>query len=78
VRVLLSTTATATACCGSVPSSPRPALPSGSPPEAASSRWSTLAELDASTDELVPRDLAARLRALLADGPPSAPVAIGV
>src|SRR3954468_17480268 len=41
-------------------------------------RWWTQAELDATTDELVPRDLAARLRALLNDGPPASPVDVGV
>jgi ADP-ribose pyrophosphatase YjhB (NUDIX family) len=36
-------------------------------------RWWTLAELRATDDELVPRDLAARLEELLADGPPPTP-----
>jgi 8-oxo-dGTP pyrophosphatase MutT (NUDIX family) len=40
-------------------------------------RW-TLDELAATTDDLVPRDLAARLRVLLADGPPATPVDVGV
>jgi hypothetical protein len=40
-------------------------------------RWWTVAELHATDDELVPRDLAARLEALLADGPPAAPVDVG-
>jgi hypothetical protein len=35
-------------------------------------------ELESTTDVLVPRDLAARLRTLLADGPPPSPVDIGV
>jgi ADP-ribose pyrophosphatase YjhB (NUDIX family) len=41
-------------------------------------RWWTLDELEATTDELVPRDLAARLRALLVDGPPARPIDVGV
>jgi 8-oxo-dGTP pyrophosphatase MutT (NUDIX family) len=41
-------------------------------------RWWTLGELDTATDELVPRDLAVRLRALLADGPPPEPIEVGV
>jgi 8-oxo-dGTP pyrophosphatase MutT (NUDIX family) len=41
-------------------------------------RWWTLDELAATREELVPRDLAARLRALLTDGPPPAPVEIGI
>ena len=40
--------------------------------------WWTLDELAATREELVPRDLAARLRALLTDGPPPAPVEIGI
>jgi hypothetical protein len=40
-------------------------------------RWWTVAELRATDDELVPRDLAARLEELLADGPPAAPVDVG-
>lgn len=41
-------------------------------------RWWTLDELDSTTDRLVPRDLARRLRELLADGPPPAPIDVGV
>jgi hypothetical protein len=41
-------------------------------------RWWTLDELEAATDELVPRDLAARLRALLVDGPPARPIDVGI
>jgi ADP-ribose pyrophosphatase YjhB (NUDIX family) len=41
-------------------------------------RWWTLGEMEETTDDLVPRDLAAHLRALLTDGPPSRPVDIGV
>jgi ADP-ribose pyrophosphatase YjhB (NUDIX family) len=41
-------------------------------------RWWTLDELKATTDDLVPRDLAAHLRALLIDGPPATPVDVGV
>jgi 8-oxo-dGTP pyrophosphatase MutT (NUDIX family) len=41
-------------------------------------RWFTLAELDATPDRLVPAGLAARLRALLRDGPPPAPADVGV
>jgi 8-oxo-dGTP pyrophosphatase MutT (NUDIX family) len=40
-------------------------------------RWWSLGELDASADDLVPRDLPARLRELLADGPPAVPIEIG-
>lgn len=39
--------------------------------------WFTLDELDTTTDRLVPTDLAARLRALLRDGPPTEPVEVG-
>ena len=42
------------------------------------SRWWTLADLEDSDDDLVPGDLAALLRDLLADGPPSAPIEVGV
>jgi 8-oxo-dGTP pyrophosphatase MutT (NUDIX family) len=41
-------------------------------------RWWSLEELDATDDRLVPRDLATRLRALLAEGPPDAPIVVGV
>lgn len=41
-------------------------------------RWWTLEEMESTTDELVPRDLAARLRTLLAEGPPLTPVDIGI
>jgi 8-oxo-dGTP pyrophosphatase MutT (NUDIX family) len=41
-------------------------------------RWWTLEELEAATDYLVPRDLAARVRSLLADGPPATPLELGV
>jgi 8-oxo-dGTP pyrophosphatase MutT (NUDIX family) len=41
-------------------------------------RWWSVAELEATRDELVPRDLAARVAALLADGPPDEVVDIGV
>ncbi len=40
--------------------------------------WWTLAELSGAADELVPRDLAARLRALLVDGPPAEPIEVGI
>ena len=40
-------------------------------------RWWTLDELATTADELVPRDLAAQLRALLVDGPPASPVEVG-
>ena len=40
-------------------------------------RWWTLEELERSGDRLVPGDLAARLRALLSDGPPAEPVEVG-
>ncbi len=42
------------------------------------SRWWTLDELEATTDDLVPFDLAAHLRTLLRDGPPATPVEVGV
>jgi 8-oxo-dGTP pyrophosphatase MutT (NUDIX family) len=41
-------------------------------------RWWTPAELRAATDEMVPRDLAVRLRALLVDGPPAEPIEVGI
>jgi 8-oxo-dGTP pyrophosphatase MutT (NUDIX family) len=41
-------------------------------------RWWTLDELEATTDELVPRNLAAQLRKLLANRPPAIPVDVGV
>jgi 8-oxo-dGTP pyrophosphatase MutT (NUDIX family) len=41
-------------------------------------RWWSVAELESAGDDLVPRDLAARLRQLLGDGPPSSPVDVGV
>jgi ADP-ribose pyrophosphatase YjhB (NUDIX family) len=41
-------------------------------------RWWTLAELDAAADDLVPRDLAVRMRALLSDGPPAEPIEVGI
>lgn len=40
-------------------------------------RWWSLAELEATTERLVPSDLAARLRVLLEDGPPEAPIRLG-
>ena len=40
-------------------------------------RWWTLDELAATTDRLVPADLAARLRAVLTDGVPAVPEAVG-
>lgn len=42
------------------------------------SRWWTLGELRATTDDLVPRDLADRLRVLLTEGPPPSPIDVGV
>jgi 8-oxo-dGTP pyrophosphatase MutT (NUDIX family) len=41
-------------------------------------RWWSLAELEVARDELVPRDLASRLRRLLAEGAPPHPLDIGV
>jgi TDG/mug DNA glycosylase family protein len=41
-------------------------------------RWWTLAELEATSDELVPRTLPARLRELLEHGSPPAPVDVGI
>ena len=40
-------------------------------------RWWTVEELGRTGERLVPRDLAARLRALLADGPPAEPIEVG-
>ena len=40
--------------------------------------WWTVAELAATPDELVPRDLARLVRELLADGPSPVPVMVGV
>lgn len=42
-----------------------------------SSRWWSADELATTTERLVPRDLAARLRAVLDDGPPAEPAPIG-
>jgi 8-oxo-dGTP pyrophosphatase MutT (NUDIX family) len=41
-------------------------------------RWWTPEELDAASEALVPRDLAVRLRTLLVEGPPPAPIDVGV
>jgi 8-oxo-dGTP pyrophosphatase MutT (NUDIX family) len=41
-------------------------------------RWWSVDELDATTDGLVPRDLAAQLRRLLDEGPPAEPIEVGV
>lgn len=41
-------------------------------------RWWTVDELAAATDDLAPRDLAVRFRALLRDGPPETPLRIGI
>jgi TDG/mug DNA glycosylase family protein len=41
-------------------------------------RWWTLDELDASAERLVPRDLAAQVRAILEHGAPSSPLDVGV
>jgi 8-oxo-dGTP pyrophosphatase MutT (NUDIX family) len=41
-------------------------------------RWWTVVDLQATTDDLVPRDLAALLVTLLADGPPPIPIDVGV
>lgn len=41
-------------------------------------RWWTLAELDATSEELVPRTLPERLRDLIEDGPPTGPVDVGI
>jgi ADP-ribose pyrophosphatase YjhB (NUDIX family) len=40
-------------------------------------RWWTVSELAASPDALVPLDLARRVAALLADGPPAVPLTLG-
>jgi hypothetical protein len=41
-------------------------------------RWWTLQELEAAAEPLTPRELAARLWSLLADGPPRHPIQIGI
>ncbi len=41
-------------------------------------RWWTLQELESTAERLTPRDLATRLRSLLADGPSQHPIQIGV
>jgi double-stranded uracil-DNA glycosylase len=41
-------------------------------------RWWTLAELESTDEELVPRTFAARFRELLEHGPPSAPIDVGI
>lgn len=41
-------------------------------------RWWSLDELDTTTQELVPRRLAAHLRDLIVNGPPSSPIEVGV
>jgi 8-oxo-dGTP pyrophosphatase MutT (NUDIX family) len=41
-------------------------------------RWWTLAELDATQEELVPRSLAVRLHELLEHGPPAEPIDVGL
>jgi 8-oxo-dGTP pyrophosphatase MutT (NUDIX family) len=41
-------------------------------------RWWTLEELRAADDLLTPRDLAERMRSLLADGPPQHPIEVGI
>lgn len=41
-------------------------------------RWWTLEEMDATAERLVPRDLAVRLRRLLAHGPPRTPIEVGI
>lgn len=40
-------------------------------------RW-TLDEMEATGDNLTPRDLAARLRVLSTDGPPPSPIEVGI
>jgi 8-oxo-dGTP pyrophosphatase MutT (NUDIX family) len=56
----------------------RGALTGTEPADLTAARWWSVAELEACADDLVPRDLAARLRTLLADGPPERPVEVGV
>ena len=45
--------------------------------EISACRWWELGEMDVTADELVPQDLAARIRRLLAEGPPPTPIDIG-
>ena len=46
--------------------------------EITAARWWTLAELDATSEELAPGDLARRLRSLLTEGAPASPIVLGV
>jgi 8-oxo-dGTP pyrophosphatase MutT (NUDIX family) len=55
----------------------RAGLTGTEPSDLTAGRWWTVGELAATADELVPRDLAARLGALLADGPPPEPIDVG-
>jgi 8-oxo-dGTP pyrophosphatase MutT (NUDIX family) len=41
-------------------------------------RWWPVDELEDASDELVPRDLAVRVRELLSDGPPAEPIEVGI
>ncbi len=41
-------------------------------------RWWTVEEMEATSDNLTPLDLAARLRVLLTDGPPISPIEVGI
>ncbi len=45
--------------------------------ELTAARWWTVEELEVTSEELAPRDLAARLRSLLTEGPPSTPIDVG-
>lgn len=46
--------------------------------EAGDIRWWTLEELEATSEDLTPRDLPRRVRSLLEDGPPGLPVPVGL
>jgi hypothetical protein len=45
--------------------------------ELTAARWWRVSELATATEELAPRDLAARLAVLLSEGPPPSPIRVG-
>lgn len=57
---------------------PRPGAESPVEHEADDIRWWTLEELSGASEDLTPRDLAQLVRSLLLDGPPRAPVCVGL
>jgi 8-oxo-dGTP pyrophosphatase MutT (NUDIX family) len=54
------------------------AMTDGEKTDLTACRWWSVTDMEATTDRLTPRDLAARLRILLADGPPPAPIEVGI